>query len=108
MFGCRRGDFRPPSQATAASSAAGPGMTVAVPERTAPTPPWRPPTDPLPLTATQPVSLCYHGNFSLSLVDNDSDVSDDVVDADSIRSILELAGKRTLHKPIVTVVFYAL
>ncbi|XP_071793551.1 uncharacterized protein [Asterias amurensis] len=71
-------------------------MTVAVPERTAPTPPWRPPTDPLPLTATQPVSLCYHGNFSLSLVDNDSDVSDDVVDADSIRSILELAEQCAL------------
>ncbi|XP_022083270.1 uncharacterized protein LOC110975253 [Acanthaster planci] len=68
-------------------------MTVAVPDRTAPPPPWRPPSDPHPLTqaASQSLGLCYHGNFSLSFVDDEHDVGDDVADADDIRTILELA-----------------
>ncbi|XP_038044220.1 uncharacterized protein LOC119718870 [Patiria miniata] len=69
-------------------------MTVAVPDKTAPTSPWRPPPDPLPLTtasASQPLGLCYHANFSLAFLDGGRDVGDDVVDADDIRTILELA-----------------
>ena len=72
-------------------------MTVAVPDRTAPPPPWRPPSDPHPLTASnQP--LCYHGNFSLSFVDDGNDATDDEVDTDDLRSILELAGNDNDNK----------